>query len=240
LKLIFGDFLKVGYQIPEKSVDMVLADPPYEVTKCKWDSIIPLEPMWVELQRIIKLNGAIVMTASQPFTSILIMSNLKMFRYTWVYQKTTPTGYLNAKKMPMRVHEDVVVFYKKLPIYNPQKTFNHKRKISTANHKRNCKKTEVYGKHELATYDSTERYPISVQKFSTDKQKSKLHSTQKPIALMKYFIKTYTNKGETVLDFAMGSGTTGDACRELGRRFIGIDSDKLNFNIAKKRLYDPK
>ena len=147
-------------------------------TACKWDSIIPLEPMWEQLKRIIKPNGAIVMTAAQPFTSILVTSNVVMFKESLVWEKTTATGHLNAKKKFMRAHEDICVFYSKLPTYNPHKTTGHKRKVSSAESKVNSKETECYGKHDLTSYDSTERYPRSVIKTSTDKQKSKLHPTR--------------------------------------------------------------
>ncbi len=248
MKLILGDCLEKMKDIADKSVDMVLTDPPYGTTACKWDSIIPLEPMWKQLKRIIKYNGAIIFTACHPFTSLLVMSNQKMFRYSLVYQKTTPTGHLNAKKMPLRCHEDILIFYKKLPTYNPQKTKNHKRKVSSAISRRksiirNNKKDKVYQNEiieKVPDYDSTERYPLSILKFSTDKQKSTLHPTQKPVALMEYLIKTYTNKNETVLDFAMGSGTTGVACKNLNRKFIGIEKDEKYFNITKERINNEK
>ena len=236
INLFYGDCLDILLNLSSQSIDMILADPPYGSTKCKWDVVIPLEPMWEQLNRIIKPNGAIVLTAGQPYTSMLIMSNKKMFRYCWVWQKTLPTGHLNAKKMPMKAHEDIVVFYEKLPTYNPQKTFGHERKVSTAVHKRNSKMTLIYGEHKLTTYDSTERYPITVQVFKSDRQKQTLHPTQKPVALMEYLVKTYTNEGDIVLDFAMGSGTTGVAAKSLKRKFIGIELNKEYFEIAKGRI----
>lgn len=236
INLMLGDCLERMKEIPAGSVDMILTDPPYGTTACKWDSIIPLEPMWEQLRRVIKPNGAIAMTASQPFTSVLTCSNLPMFKYSLVWEKTTATGHLNAKKMFMRAHEDILIFYKKPPVYNPQKTKGHTRKVSSASSKVNCKKTEVYGGHGLTDYDSTERYPRSVIKTSTDKQKSKLHPTQKPVALMEYLIKTYTNEGETVLDFTAGSGTTGVAAKNLNRDFIGIEMDEGYFKIAQERI----
>lgn len=236
VNLMMGDCLERMKEIESGSIDMILTDPPYGTTQCKWDSVIDLSLMWEHLKRIIKPNGAIVMTASQPFTSVLTCSNLAMFRYSLVWEKTTATGHLNAKRMFMRAHEDILVFYKKLPVYNPQKTKGHKRKISSAESKVNCKETDVYGKHGLTGYDSTERYPRSVIKTSTDKQKSKFHPTQKPAALMEYLIKTYTNEGDSVLDFAMGSGTTGVAAKRLQRDFIGIEMDEGYFNIAKDRI----
>ena len=234
--LMKGDCLERMKEIESGSVDMILTDPPYGTTACKWDSIIPLEPMWEQLKRIIKPNGAIVMTASQPFTSVFTCSNLKMFRYSLVWEKTTATGHLNAKKMFMRAHEDILVFYKKTPTYNPQMTRGHKRKTAN-NVDRGRLQSDVYGNEKgITSYSSTSRYPRSVIKTSTDKQKSKLHPTQKPVALMEYLIKTYTNESETVLDFTMGSGTTGVACKNLNRKFIGIELDQDYFNIAKKRI----
>ena len=234
MKIMQGDCLERMKEIPDSSVDMVLTDPPYGTTACKWDSIIPLEPMWEQLKRVIKPNGAIVMTASQPFTTTLIASNMKMFRYDLIWEKTSATGFLNAKKMPMRCHEEVLVFYSKLPTYNPIKTKGHGRKTAL---RRNAKMGAVYGKHEIGTeYNSTERYPRSVLQFKKDKQVSSLHPTQKPVALMEYLIKTYTNEGETVLDFTMGSGTTGVACANMNRDFIGIEMDLDYFNIALERI----
>ncbi len=234
--LRLGDCLEVMKGLNAGSIDMVMADPPYGTTACKWDSIIPLEPMWEQLKKVIKPNGAIVMTASQSFTTTVIASNMKMFKYCWVWEKTSASGYLNAKKMPMRAHEDILVFYNTLPTYNPQKTKGHKRKVSSAEHKKGCVKTDCYREHGLTDYDSTERYPRSVQVFSSDKQRLQVHPNQKPVALMEYLIKTYTNEGETVLDFTMGSGTTGVACKNLNRNFIGIEKDEKYFEIAKQRI----
>lgn len=233
VKLMFGDCLERMKEIPSGSVDMILTDPPYGTTACKWDSIIPLEPMWEQLKRIIKPNGAIVMTASQPFTSVLTCSNLKMFRYDWIYDKPAGTGFFNAKKMPLRNHESILVFYSKLPTYNPQITHGHTRKTSS----RLDAKSECYGKAVKKTnYDSTSRYPRSIQRFNSDKQKSNFHPTQKPVALMEYLIKTYTSEGNTVLDFTMGSGTTGVACRNTNRKFIGVELDESYYNIAFERI----
>lgn len=236
INLMKGDCLERMKEIESGSVDMILTDPPYGTTACKWDSIIPLEPMWEQLKRIIKPSGAIVMTASQPFTSVLTCSNLPMFKYSLVWEKTTATGHLNAKKMFMRAHEDVLVFYKKPPTYNPQMTHGHERKTALRVD-RGRKLSDCYGDQSGETsYDSTSRYPRSVIKTSTDKQKSKLHPTQKPVALMEYLIKTCTNEGETVLDFTMGSGTTGVAAKNLNRAFIGIEMDDNYFEIAKERI----
>ena len=165
-----------------------------------------------------------------------MLSNPKLWRYNLIWQKTTPTGFLNAKKMPLRSHEDILVFYKKLPTYNPQKTKGHKRKVSLAKHKINCKESEDYGKYSLTSYDSTERYPTSILKFKTDKQKAALHPTQKPVALCEYLIKTYTNEGEVVLDNCFGSCSTGVACVNTKRKFIGIELDTDYFKMSVGRL----
>lgn len=166
----------------------------------------------------------------------MMLSNENLHRYNLIWEKTTPTGHLNAKKMPLRIHEDIMVFYKSLPTYNPQKTTGHPRKVSKAEHKINCKETTNYGKHGLTTYDSTERYPKSVLVFATDKQKSSLHPTQKPVALLEYLIKTYSNVGDIVLDNAMGSGSTIIATMKTQRFGIGIEKDVEYFNIAKQRI----
>jgi site-specific DNA-methyltransferase (adenine-specific) len=222
-------------EIPSGSVDMILTDPPYGTTECMWDSIIPLEPMWEQLKRIIKPNGAIVMTASQPFTSALVMSNAKMFRYDLVWEKTMATGALNANRMPLRAHESILVFYGKLPTYNPQKTDGKPyRKIIKGEMVGRC-----YGgtgvADEFEQVNSGTRHPRSVFKISNPNHKA-IHPTQKPVTLMEYLVKTYTNEGETVLDFTMGSGTTGVACVNTGRSFIGIEFDETYFNIAKNRV----
>ena len=229
---MLGDCLERMKEIPDGSVDMILTDPPYGTTACKWDSIIPLEPMWEQLKRIIKPNGAIVMTASQPFTSVLVTSNLKMFKYEWIWRKPKGTGHLNAKKQPMRNHEGVVVFYKKQTTYNPQKTQG---KPYMCQPKK--KQYEGYGKHERTATNNKDgmRYPLTVQEFESNMRGS-LHPTQKPVALMEYLIKTYTNENETVLDFTMGSGSTGVAAKNLNRKFIGIEMDEGYFNIAQDRI----
>ena len=233
IKLLNGDCLELMKTIPDGSVDMVLTDPPYGTTECKWDSIIDMSEMWLQLERIIKPNGAIVMTASQPFTSLLVCSNIKLFKYDLVWDKPSGTGFFNAKKMPLRNHESILVFYRKLPTYNPQMTHGHKRKTAV----KKMVDSECYGKaFKKTNYDSTSRYPRSIQTFSSDKQKSNLHPTQKPVALMEWLIKTYTNENEIVLDFTMGSGSTGVACVNTNRKFIGIELDENYFNIAKKRI----
>jgi len=236
MKLILGDCLKFMKEIPDSSVDMVMCDLPYGTTQNKWDSVIPLEPLWMEYRRVCKKSAAIVLTAAQPFTSVLVCSNLKEFRYDWTWEKTTASGHLNAKKRPLRAHEDLLVFCQAIPPYYPQKTFGHVRKTAR-NVDRSKKLSGCYGDQSgITSYDSTERYPRSVIKTSTDKQKSKLHPTQKPVALMEYLIRTYTNEGDTVLDNCMGSGTTGVACVNTGRQFIGIERDEKYFQIAKERI----
>ena len=230
--LMQGDCLERMKEIPDGSVDMVLTDPPYGTTACKWDSIIPLEPMWEQLKRIIKPNGAIVMTASQPFTTTLISSQMKLFKYSWVWDKGQGTGFLNAKRQPLRSCEDVVVFYKKQPTYNPQMRLGFK----PYKCKQGATKTQNYGKQSGAiTVSDGSRYPLTLVAFNRDG--AKVHPTQKPVALMEYLIKTYTNETETVLDFTMGSGSTGVACINTNRKFIGIELDEDYFHIAKERIY---
>ena len=235
INLMQGDCLERMKEISDGSVDMVLTDPPYGTTACKWDSIIPLEPMWEQLKRVIKPNGAIVMTASQPFTTTLIASNMKMFKYCWVFAKSLPVGHGYAKHRPMSNHEDICVFGKGKTTYNPQMTPRDKPRKYTR------KGPSLSGSSSMTSHDGlerelTEKYPTSIQHFNTSVQKDKLHPTQKPVALMEYLIKTYTNEGETVLDFTMGSGSTGVACVNTGRRFIGIELDDGYFKIAQDRI----
>lgn len=236
IEWILGNCIEKMQQIQSGTVDMILSDLPQNITKNKWDIIIPWEQLWKEYKRVTKENAAIVLFGNQPFTSELVNSNRKMFKYSLVWQKTTSTGFLNAKKMPLRSHEDICVFYRKPCIYNPQKTTGHPRKVSTATHKLNCKETENYGKHGLVTYDSTERYPTSVLKYKLDKQHSNLHSTQKPVALLEYLIRTYTNEDETVLDSTAGSASTVIAALNTNRRCIGIEKDESIYRIGKERI----
>ncbi|VXA58253.1 Methyltransferase [Acinetobacter proteolyticus] len=233
LKLHHGDCLEIMANIPDQSIDMILCDLPYGTTCCAWDTVIPFEPLWAHYERIIKPNGAIVLFAANPFAAVLATSNLKLFRYELIWEKPAATGFLNAKKQPLRAHENVLIFYKAQPTYNPQKTFGHERKTA----KRKDIGSEHYGKQlKIQPYDSTERYPRSVQVFSSDKQKLNLHPTQKPVSLCEWLILTYTNKDETVLDNCMGSGTTGIACMNTGRKFVGIEKDAGYFAKASKRL----
>ena len=232
-----GDCLELLPTIEDKSIDMILTDLPYGTTNCKWDSIIPFEPMWEQYTRIIKDNGAIVLTASQPFTSALIMSNVGMFKYEWIYEKSHSTGHLNSKKMPMRKHENVLVFYKKLPTYNPQMTKKPIDKIRGGT-SGGQGIDGVYNSHgtverQLAADIS---YPASIQKFmrpysGAGKSLGGVHPTQKPIPLAEYLIKTYTNEGDTVHDSCMGSGWSLHACRNLNRSYIGFEiSDEWEYN----------
>jgi site-specific DNA-methyltransferase (adenine-specific) len=229
-----GDCLERMKEIPDGSVDMVLADPPYGTTACKWDTVIDLPLMWEQLRRIIKPNGAIVMAASQPFTSALVMSNVAMFKYDWVWKKPKGTGHLNAKKMPMRDKEDVLVFYSKQATYNPQ--FLPGGAYREKSGWKNTKGYAGYGADKrTGNNNDGKRFPKQVIKFGVV-ERGTVHPTQKPVALMEYLIRTYTHEGETVLDFTMGSGTTGVAAKNLGRKFIGIELDQGYFDIAVKRI----
>jgi len=220
-----GDCLELMKLIDDKSIDLICTDHPYGSTRNKWDIIIPFELLWEQYERIIKDNGAIVLFANGMFTTKMMLSNEKMWRYNIIWQKTTATGHLNSKKMPLRSHEDICIFYKKPPTYNPQKTFGHERKVSTAKHKRNSKQTTNYGEYGLTSYDSTERYPKSVWTFATDKQKSALHPTQKPILLIEELIKTFSNEGDLVLDSCAGSSTTAIASINTGRDWIMMEKE---------------
>ena len=224
-------------KIQNESIDMILCDLPYgQTARNKWDVVIPFDGLWNQYERIIKPNGAVVLFANGMFTADLMHSNKNLWRYNLVWEKTTPTGFLNANRMPLRKHEDICVFYKSPPTYNPQKTDGHPRKVSTASHKRNSKETTNYGEHALHTYDSTERFPTSILCFKSDKQKSALHPTQKPVALLEYLIRTYTNEGDVVLDNCMGSGSTGIAAANTYRNFIGFELELSYYKIAKERI----
>ena len=228
-----GDCLERMKEIESGSVDMVLADPPYGTTACKWDSIIPLEPMWEQLKRVIKPNGAIVMTASQPFTTTLISSNMKMFKYCWYWEKEKAGNFQLAKKRAMKRIEDVCVFYSKQSTYNPQGLIECNRNI-----KNNQSKGGSMG--HLSSVDKRKSYTQTHTNYPNDrlnfKNEKGYHESQKPVALMEYLIKTYTNEGETVLDFTIGSGTTGVAAKNLDRKFIGIELDPDYFKIAEDRI----
>ena len=231
-KIYNEDCLEGMRRISDKSVDMILCDLPYGTTACKWDTIIPFEPLWEQYKRVIKDNGAIVLTAVQPFTSNLIVSNLDMFRYSWVWEKTMATGGFLAKKRPLRAHEDVCVFYKNQPTYNQQKLLGE-----PYTRKEGVKKNSVIGDREggYITVNKGGRSPRSVIKIPNPNRGS-MHPTQKPVPLFEYLIKTYTNEGETVLDNCMGSGTTAIACINTNRNFIGFELDETYFDLANERI----
>ncbi len=244
IELIQGDCVERMKDLPDSSVDAIIADPPYGTTACKWDTIIPFEPMWDQLKRVIKPNRAIVMTASQPFTSFLVNSNIKMFKYEWIWEKAVGSNFACLKYQPMKEHENVLVFGKGKVQYNPIKQprkGSGAKRLETPYLTNSKKGGDIYGNlfsnRVGKEYDKNLRCPSTVQFFnnraSGDRGK---HPTQKPVALMEYLIKTYTNEGEIVLDFTMGSGTTGVACANLNRNFIGIELDEKYFKIAEKRI----
>jgi len=223
--------------IDNKSIDLILCDLPYgQKSRNTWNIIIPFEPLWEQYERIIKDNGAIILFGNGIFTAELIKSNVKLWKYNLIWEKTTPTGFLNANKMPLRCHEDLCVFYKKPPTYNPQKTYGNKRKVSKAEHKTNCIHSKNYEEYNYTTYDSTERFPRSILKFSTDKQKSSLHPTQKPVKLCEYLIRTYTNENAIVLDNCSGSATTAIAALNTNRKYICIENEKEYYDIGQNRV----
>ena len=248
MKLYKEDCLEVMKTIQDKSIDAIITDPPYGTTACKWDSVIPFDLMWEQLNRIIKPNGAIVLFGSEPFSSALRMSNIKNFKYDWIWHKNTGGGFATAKKMPMKRHEIISVFYNKLPTYNPifqdysestKKRFkdgekvNRKKQLTNSTNKINNGLSFI-GEQPILL--NRGKYPESVQKINNLANNKRLHPTQKPVELMEYLIKTYTNENETVLDFTMGSGSTGVAAKNLNRNFIGIEQDENYFNIAKQRI----
>lgn len=233
IKLYQGDCLDImGVNIPDKSVDMILCDLPYGTTQCSWDNIIPFEPLWEQYKRVIKDNGAIVLFGSEPFTSKLVCSQIDLFRYDLVWNKQRGSDFLNANRKPLDCHENILVFYKKSPTYNkqcwystPYKKINGDRKYSTVYHK----------VHEVDSESlDGKRNPLSILSFARDE--SMLHHTQKPVALLDWLIRTYTNENETVLDNCMGSGSTGVACIGTNRKFIGIEKDEKYFDVSKKRI----
>lgn len=238
INLFNDDCLNVLAEMSDNSVDMVFCDLPYGTTRNSWDSVIDLNLLWKQYNRVVKDNGAIVLTAANPFDKILALSNIKHFRYDWIWEKNKATGHLNAKKLPLKAHEYVLIFYKKTPTYNPQFTYGHK--------PMNAVKPKDDPTHKLRNYGvlvggptdggSTKRYPRSVIKIPVinNDNPDKWHPTQKPVELAEYFVKTYTNEGDIVLDNAMGSGSTGVACINTNRKFIGIEKDINYFNKAKK------
>ena len=242
---MLGDCLERMKEIPDGSVDLIITDPPYGTTACKWDSVIPLEPMWEQLKRIIKPAGAVVLFGSQPFTSVLVASNLKMFKYEWIWEKAVGSNFAALKYQPMKEHENILVFCKGTTVYNPIKeerkgSGKQRQKAGYANSKATAKTGQFIGGIMDATKRTNDyeelRYPSSIQYFNNRDKDRGMHPTQKPVALMEYLIKTYTVEGETVLDCFMGSGTTGVACKNLNRNFIGIEKDETYFKIAQDRI----
>lgn len=225
-----GDCLELMKTIPDKSIDMILCDLPYGTTRNKWDSVIDLDLLWQQYERIIKDNGCIALFAQQPFASVLGYSNLKNLKYEWIWEKDNGTGFLNAKKMPLKIHENILIFYKKPPTYNPQMRIGYK-----PYEQKSGRGSNNYGEQiRVITKNNGERYPIDIIKFKRDKEK--LHPTQKPVALLEYLIKTYTNENEVVLDNCMGSAGTGIACLNTNRKFIGFELDEGYYEIAKNRM----
>lgn len=235
VQLYNDDCLWIMDSIPDHSIDLILCDLPYGTTQNKWDIMLPLEKLWEQYMRISK--GAIVLHAAQPFTSLLVSSNLKHFKYDWIWEKTKATGHLNAKKQPLRNKEDILVFYKKQPTYNPQMTQGEPYKNKAGkDHSSQSSMTGSYGKYSNYRPDNEgTRYPKQILKFNVV-QRGTLHPTEKPVALLEYLIKTYTNPGDLVLDNCMGSGSTGEAALRTGRKFIGIEKDKDFFDIASNRI----
>jgi DNA modification methylase len=235
INLMNGDCLELMKDIPDKSIDLILTDPPYGTTACKWDSVIPLTTMWNECRRIIKSNGGVLLFSSQPFTTILNSSNIKEFRHEWIWEKEQGANFMNVKYQPYKVHEIISVFSKEKCNYYPQMTDGNpyvSGKGTSGDITGNVIKTQ--------TKNNGTRYPRSIQKFKTDKSKGSFHPTQKPIALLEYLINTYSKENETVLDFTMGSGSTGVACVNTNRNFVGIELDNTYFEIAKERINKAK
>lgn len=230
-----GDCLELMKDIPDKSIDMILCDLPYGTTVCKWDNIIPFEPLWEQYNRIIKDNGAIVLFGNEPFSSKLRISNIKYYRYDIKWNKRTHSNPLLAKKQPLRIYEDIIFFYKKQPTYNPQMSNGkpYKKDFGYDKHKNSINGVVMIDKDNSTGL----RYPINIIEFPMPRNnQTRLHPTQKPVDLLEYLIKTYTNEGDVVLDNCMGSGSTGVACVNANRNFIGIELDENYFNIAKNRI----
>lgn len=232
ITLMQGDCLERMKEIPDESVDLVLTDPPFGTTACKWDSVIDLEKMWKELKRITKANSAIVLFGSEPFSSALRMSNINIFKYDWIWDKVKPSGHLNAKIMPMKQHEIISVFCYGRPIYNPMMV-EQKERVSK-NYLSN--KSDIFGDERQVSKITNLKYPKSILTESNALQRGKLHPTQKPVALLEYLIKTYSNSEDVILDFTFGSGSTGVACVNTNRKFIGIEKDEGYFKIAQDRI----
>lgn len=243
IQLLQGDCLELMKDIPDGSVDMILCDLPYGTSACKWDTVIPFEPLWEQYKRIITDNGAIVLFGSEPFSSTLRLSGLGLYKYDWKWEKPSGANFLNFKYQPAKVHEDIMVFGKMATSYsrNGNMVYHPQMEQGTPYIQRSGRQKHDYGNSTVRTPIKTvvtenagTRYPRSIQRFSLDKDK--LHPTQKPVALLEYLVKTYTNPGDLVLDNCMGSGSAGVACVNTGRRFIGIELDKGYFDIAEKRI----
>ena len=239
LNLIHGDCLEVMKTLPDASIDAIITDPPYGTTNCKWDAVIPFDLMWSELNRIVKDNGVIALFGNQPFSSLLVTSNLKMYKHDWVWKKTIPKGHLNSKKYPMKIYEMIHIFSKTTPKYNPQMW--ESKPMNTVYKSGGNGKDSTYNFMNTINQKNinrTSRFPQDVIEFTelTGNSKQRVHPTQKPVELMEYLVKTYTNENDTVLDFTMGSGTTGVACKNFNRNFIGIEKDDNYFKIASNRI----
>ena len=234
-KILQGDCLELLPSIPDKSIDLIFSDLPYKITQNQWDIPIDLPKLWEQYNRIIKDHGVIALWAQAPFSHVLACSNLKMFRYEWVIEKTKATGHLNAKKMPMKAHENILIFYKKLPVYHPQMSKGHTPVHSYVKHTTDG---TCYGqtKTGISGGGSTQRYPRDVLKFPWDTQKNSLHATQKPVAVCEYIIKTYTNPGDVVLDSTAGSMTTAIAAIQTGRKYICMEKNREIFETGKERI----
>lgn len=243
-KIYHGDCLELMVGIPDHSIDMILCDLPYGTTQCKWDTVIDLHTLWHHYKRVVKMDALIALFAQTPFDKVLGVSQLGWLKYEWIWEKTQATGHFNAKRMPMKAHENILIFYNGNPTFNPQKTQGHQPVNNYTKKAEVCNKTELYGKvkRDISGGGETDRYPRSVQVFPSDKQKNKLngtiHPTQKPVALCEYLIRTYTNEGDTVLDNCAGSGTTGIACQNTNRSFILIEQEQKYVDIIEQRLAD--
>lgn len=238
IKLFQGDCLELMKSISDKSVDMILCDLPYGTTSCQWDSVIPFEPLWKQYERVIKPHGAICLFGSEPFSTYLRMSNIKNYKYDWIWNKNSTSGFLNAKKRPLKVYEIISVFSYGTPRYNPQMEERGKKRVKGYYNKRQGNGDMVYGKFDNIKTVNNTYYPTNILTFSNAVQKGKVHPTQKPVPLLEYLINTYTNEGETVLDNCMGSGSTGIACLNTGRNFVGIELDINYFEIARSRIQE--
>jgi len=223
-------------RIPDWSIDCIITDPPYWTTACKWDTVIPFDLMWKELKRIIKPNGAIVLFGSEPFSSALRMSNIKNYKYDWKWDKKGTGGFLNAKIRPLKRYEDIMIFANKKPLYFPIKEIKGKPRNKDSYNKKVGDGDMVYGKFNNQSSYNNEYYPTDIIEISNATNKGKVHPTQKPVALIEYLIRTYTNEWETVLDFTIGSGTTAIACINTNRNYIGFELDKWYFDIANERI----